>query len=140
MIVLDTNIISEAMRSEPNADVLAWLNQQNNIQLYITSISIAEIAYGLRVLPLGQRQSVLQSRFDQFIALGFEHRLLNFDKVAAKYYAEIMGHRKEIGSPMSVPDGQIAAITRSNNFNLATRNTKDFENCGIDLINPFSGF
>lgn len=137
MIVLDTNIISEVMRPQPSTAVLAWLNQQQNPHLFITSVSIAEIGYGLRVLADGQRRGILQNRFEQFIAQGFECRILNFDKFAARVYAEIMGHRKEMGNPMSFPDAQIAAMTRTNNLNLATRNIKDFENCGIDLINPF---
>lgn len=137
MIVLDTNIISEVMRPQPNSAVLAWLNQQYSPHLFITSVSIAEIGYGLRVLSDGQRRRILQNRFEQFIAQGFEYRILNFDKPAAQVYAEIMGTRKEIGSPMSVLDAQIAAMARNYNYNLATRNIKDFDNCGIDLINPF---
>jgi toxin FitB len=137
VIVLDTNIVSEVMRPQPSTAVLAWLNQQNNQQLFITSVSIAEIGYGLRVLADGQRRRILQNRFEQFIAQGFEYRILNFDNSTALVYSEIMEYRKELGRPMSFPDGQIAAITRASNFKLATRNTKDFENCGIDLINPF---
>jgi predicted nucleic acid-binding protein len=137
VIVLDTNIISEVMRPQPSRAVLAWLNQQHSPHLFISSVSIAEIGYGLRVLADGQRRRILQNRFEQFIAQGFEYRILNFDKAAARAYAEIMGVRKEMGCPMSFPDAQIAAITHTNNFKLATRNSKDFENCGIDLINPF---
>jgi len=137
VIVLDTNIISEVMRPQPNPAVLAWLNRQDSTHLFITSVSIAEIGYGLRVLADGQRRRTLLSRFEQFIAQGFEYRILGFDKPAAEAYAEIMGYRKEMGCPMSFPDGQIAAITRINHFKLATRNIKDFERCGIDLINPF---
>lgn len=137
MIVLDTNIISEVMRPQPSSAVLAWLNRQHSPDLFITTVTIAEIGYGLRVLADGQRRRILQNRFEQFIAQGFEYRILNFDKPAAQVYAEIMGHRKEMGKPMSFPDAQIAAMTRTHNFNLATRNSKDFDNCGIDLINPF---
>ena len=72
-----------------------------------------------------------------FITQGFEYRILNFDNAAARTYSEIMGHKKEIGCPMSFLDGQIAAITLTNNFILATRNIKDFNHCGLDLINPF---
>jgi toxin FitB len=137
MLVLDTNVISEVMRPQPSAAVLSWLNQQQSSQVYITTISIAEIGYGLRILADCQRRRLLQSRFDQFIALGFDSRILDFDRPAAEAYAEIMAFRKEIGSPMSFPDAQIAAITWVNHFNLATRNVKDFEQCGIGLVNPF---
>jgi toxin FitB len=88
VIVLDTNIISEVMRPQPNSAVLAWLNQQHSPHLFITSVSIAEIGYGLRVLSDGQRRRILQNRFEQFIAQGFEYRILNFDKPAAQVYAE----------------------------------------------------
>jgi predicted nucleic acid-binding protein len=137
VIVLDTNVVSEVMRPKPSTDVLAWLNLQNNSHLFITSVSIAEIGYDLRVLADGQRRRILQNRFEQLIAQGFEYRILNFDNTAARVYSEIMGYRKELGCPMSFPDAQIAAITRTSNFKLATRNIKDFESCGIDLINPF---
>lgn len=125
------------MRPQSSPAVLVWLDQQQISQVYITTISIAEIGYGLRILADGQRLRLLQSRFDQFIAQGFASRILDFDRPAAEAYAEIMAFRKRIGSPMSFPDAQIAAITRVNRFNLATRNVKDFEQCGIGLVNPF---
>ena len=137
MIVLDTNVISEVMRPYPSRAVVAWLNQQPGTNLFITTITLAEIGYGLRVLADGKRRRILQNRFDQFITQGFEYRILNFDIAAARTYSEIMGHKKEIGCPMSFLDGQIAAITLTNNFILATRNIKDFNHCGLDLINPF---
>lgn len=137
MIVLNTNVISEIMRPHPSTAVVAWLNQQPGINLFITTISLAEIGYGLRVLADGKRRRILQNRFDQFITQGFEYRILDFDIAAARTYSEIMGHKKEIGCPMSFSDGQIAAITLANNFMLATRNIKDFNHCGLDLINPF---
>ncbi|MCK9398179.1 MAG: type II toxin-antitoxin system VapC family toxin [Methylobacter sp.] len=137
MIVLDTNIISEVMRPHPSESVVAWLNRQPGTNLFITSISLAEIGYGLRVLADGQRRRNLQNRFEEFVTQGFEYRVLDFDAAAARIYSEIMGHQKEIGSPMSFPDGQIAAITLANHFILATRNIKDFNHCGLDLVNPF---
>jgi len=137
VIVLDTNVISEIMRPHPSGVVVAWINQQPGINLFITTITLAEIGYGLRVLVDGKRRRILQNRFDQFITQGFEYRILNFDIASARTYSEIMGHKKEMGCPMSFPDGQIAAITLANNFMLATRNIKDFKHCGLDLINPF---
>jgi hypothetical protein len=137
VIVLDTNVISEVMRPHPSEAVVAWLNQQPGTNLFITSISLAEIRYGLRVLADGQRRRILQNRFEEFVTQGFEYRILNFDVAAAHIYSEIMGRQKEIGSPMSFPDGQIAAITLAHHFKLATRNIKDFNHCGLELINPF---
>lgn len=83
MIVLDTNIISEVMRPHPSEAVIAWLNQQPGTSLFITSISLAEIGYGLRVLADGQRRRILQNRFEEFITQGFESRVLNFGAGAA---------------------------------------------------------
>ncbi|MGZ5014937.1 MAG: PIN domain-containing protein [Methylobacter sp.] len=137
MIVLDTNVISEVMRPHPSEAVVAWLNRQPGTNLFITSISLAKIGYGLRVLADGQRRKILHNCFEQFVSQGFEYRVLNFDAAAARIYSEIMRYKKEIGCPMSFPDGQIAAITLANRFMLATRNIKDFNHCGLDLVNPF---
>ncbi|NOQ36058.1 MAG: PIN domain-containing protein [Methylococcaceae bacterium] len=137
MIVIDTNIISEAMRPQPNTMVLEWLNLYSSGQLFITAVSLAEIAYGLRVLSDGKRKDSLQRRFEQFIALGFSNRILVFDAHAAAIYAEVMGHNREIGHPMSFADAQIVAITKAHGFSLATRNVKDFKFCDVELINPF---
>lgn len=137
MIVLDTNVISEVMRPQPEPAVITWLNGHDINILYLTSISAAEIGYGLAVLPEGKRKETLQNRFEKFISQGFQYRILSFDTTAAHFYAEIMGKSKRIGKPMSVLDGQIAAIAKTHRFFLATRNSKDFEHCNIDLINPF---
>ncbi len=136
-ILLDTNVISEVMRPNPSGNVISWLNSHNNTGLFISSITIAEICYGLRILPEGQRRQSLQSRFEQFISQGFAKNIINFNEPAARAYAEIMGIRKEKGRPMSLPDGQITAIAKTNYLSLATRNITDFEGCGIELINPF---
>jgi hypothetical protein len=137
MIVVDTNVISEIMRPQPSPPVLNWLNTQDSNQLFITTVTLAEIGYGLRVLPEGQRRWLLHSRFEQFIEQAFEERVLDFTAPAAHAYAEILGHRKELGRPMSLPDGQIASIAHAHGFAVATRNIKDFEDCGLELINPF---
>ncbi len=137
MIVVDTNVISEVMRPQPSPAVLNWLNSQESNLLFVTTVTLAEIGYGLRVLPDGLRRRQLQTRFEQFIAQAFEERVLDFTAPAAHAYAEIMGHRKESGRAMSLPDGQIASIALAHGFALATRNIKDFEDCGIELINPF---
>lgn len=137
MILLDTNLISETMRPSPSAKVLQWLGSQSTRSLYVSSVTVAEIGFGLRTLPEGRRRLDLQSRFDTFMKRGFEHRILAFNESSARLYAEIMGFRKEIGRPMSLLDGQIASIARSHSFSLATRNVDDFESCGITVVNPF---
>jgi len=139
MILIDTNIVSEVMRPSPASTVVNWLNNQDSQRLYLSVISITEIGYGLRLLPNGSRRHQLSERFDHFVEAAFGQRVLNFDQKAAHAYADIMGHRKEIGRPMSVPDGQIAAVARAHGFAVATRNAKDFEMCDLQIINPFEG-
>ncbi len=139
MIIVDTNIVSEFMTSPPTNTVLEWLNAQDTASLYLTTISIAEISYGLRIMPEGKRRLLLQDRFEQFVINAFKTRILSFNEAAARVYGDILGFRRGLGRPMSTLDGQIVAIARSNGFAVATRNTKDFEHCGLDVINPFLG-
>lgn len=137
MMLLDTNILSEMMRPKPDENVILWLNQQHSQNLFISSIGIAEISYGLYVLPKGKRKQQLQIRFEQFISQAFQFRLLDFNEQAANRYGSVMGEAKLTGHPMSIADGQIASIALVNAFTLITRNIKDFKHSGIKLINPF---
>ena len=137
MILLDTNIISEMMKPVPAATVTHWIDQQETTQLYLSTISIAEITYGINALPKGNRQIALADAFQKVLKNGFEHRILSFEEAAAHLYGQIMGLRKERGKPLSILDGQIAAIALANNLTLVTRNIKDFSDCGLELINPF---
>ena len=89
------------------------------------------------IVPDGKRRRALEDRFERFVARGFEQRILAFDAVAARFYGELMGHRREIGRPMSVLDGKIAAIARANRFAVASGNVRDFEECGLEILNPF---
>jgi len=86
---------------------------------------------------VGKRRLQLRERFERFISQAFAQRVLSFDEAAARAYGDVMGLRKELGRPMSVPDGQIAAVARSRVLAMATRNISDFEECGLDLLNPF---
>lgn len=138
MILLDTNVVSEVMKSRPEAAVVAWLNGQHSEKLFVSAITIGEIAYGLRILPDGKRRSDLGQRFERFVAQAFDQRVLAYDEMAARIYGELMGDRRERGRPISISDGQIAAIARLNHLAVATRNVADFEDCGIDLVNPFA--
>ncbi len=137
MILLDTNVVSEVMKVAPSKAVLEWLNDQDSNSLYVSTVTIGEIEYGLRILPAGKRRLELKERFEQFISKAFAERVLAFDEAAARTYGDVMGIRKELGRPMSVPDGQIAAVARSSGLAVATRNTSDFEDCGVDVVNPF---
>jgi predicted nucleic acid-binding protein len=137
VILLDTNVVSEVMKARPAEAVVAWLNGQDSEKLFVSAITIGEVAYGLHILPDGKRRSGLRERFERFVALAFDQRVLAYDESAARIYGELMGERKELGLPMSLPDGQIAAIARLNHLAVATRNALDFEHCGIDVLNPF---
>lgn len=137
MTLLDTCVVSEAMRPKPQQSVLDWLNSQRTESLYLSTITIAEIGYGLQIMPEGKRRRMLEGRFDLFITSGFAQRILPFDERAAHLYAQLMGHRRKSGRPMSILDGQIAAIARVNRFAVATRNVQDFEECGVEIVNPF---
>jgi predicted nucleic acid-binding protein len=137
MILLDTNIVSAIMAPAPPRAVIDWLNRQETVTLYLSTITIAEVGYGLWVMPDGKRRRSLEDRFEKFVAEGFEQRILDFDKLAARLYAEVMGRHKAMGRPLGVPDGQIASIARANDLAIATRNVRDFEECGLELINPF---
>lgn len=137
MILLDTNIISEMMKKAPDAQVVAWLDAQAAADLYISSVSIAEIIYGLKALPAGNRRQLLENAFNKVLEQAFEHRILSFDEVAASYYGKIMSHRKALGRPMSILDGQIASIALAQGAILATHNIRDFKDCKLELVNPF---
>jgi predicted nucleic acid-binding protein len=137
MIVLDTNVISEVVKPSPAASVIEWLNRQQSSHLYVTTITLGEISYGVETLPDGNRRTSLANALDQFIAQAFHNRVLLFDRASAHEYGQVMAARRRLGRPLSAPDGQIAAVTRRHRFQLATRNLKDFEACGIGLINPF---
>ncbi len=137
MILLDTNVISTIMAPSPTSQVTEWLNRQESSLLYLSTITLAEIGYGLWVLPDGKKRRDLENRFDAYLEVAFESRILDFDRKAAKEYAEVMEHRRKIGKPLGVADGQIASIARAHRFAVATRNVRDFEDCGLELLNPF---
>ena len=125
------------MKPAPCQPVIDWLNDRETTSLFITAISIGEIAYGLWMLPPGKRRRGLQEAFDRLVIEGFENRVLVFDELAARTYGQTMAERRELGRPLAVPEGQIASIARVRGFAIATRNVLDFEYCGIEIINPF---
>lgn len=138
-MILDTNIISEMMRPKPNASVLTWLNEQDAAQLFVATITIGEIFYGLEALPAGRRRQRLAASFEHLIRDAFDSRLLAFDETAARCYGSIMAARRKMGRPLGALDGQIAATALANRMTVVTRNTKDFADCGLDIVNPFGG-
>ncbi|MEI6790795.1 MAG: type II toxin-antitoxin system VapC family toxin [Myxococcaceae bacterium] len=136
MIVLDTNIVSELMKAAPNPKLLAWIDAQESWQLYTSAITVAEISYGISILPDGKRRNELEKAWDKSLQEGFSGMVLSFTQEAAEIYADLMAHRKKIGRPASMADGQIAAIAKLNKAVLVTQNTKDFSDFEIELVNP----
>ena len=137
MIVIDTNVLSELMTSTPRPSVQQWIDDQDADQLFLTTISIGEIEFGLCGLPAGHRRQSLSAAFTQLLASAFDGRILPLDTISAQLYGSIRARRKSIGRPISSQDAQIAAIARSLGFAVATRNVKDFQGCGVELLNPF---
>lgn len=137
MILLDTNVISELMRPEPAQAVLDWFGRHDAADLFISAVTEAELRTGVAILPEGQRRERLQLAIDAMIDQDFQGRVLPFDTIAARPYAEIAARRRAAGRPIAEADCQIAAIARAADAPVATRNGKDFEGCGIGLINPW---
>jgi predicted nucleic acid-binding protein len=137
MIVLDTNVVSEAMKPEPNPSVRAWLNNQAAETLYLSSVSLAELLLGIGALPLGRRKDSLAQALDGLMRL-FRDRVLPFDTDAARRYAELAVKAKAVGRGLPLPDGYIAAIAASRGFIVASRDTSPYEAAGVSVINPWT--
>ena len=139
MFVLDTNVVSELMRERPQPRVLAWLDGQLTSMLFVTAITEAEVRTGIAILPDGERRRGLAAAADRAFGVLFAERILPFDSDAASAYATIAAERRAAGRPMSHADCQTAAVARSRGASVVTRDVDDFEGCGIDLTNPWSG-
>ena len=137
MIVLDTNVISELSRRVPDSGVLSWLDSLAVSDVATTAITAAELRYGVARLPDGHRKRELTVMIEGILTEDFHGRVLPFDERSSVQYADIVTGRRRIGRPIGVADAQIAAVCRDLNAILATRNTADFEETGIELINPW---
>lgn len=138
MIILDTNVLSEILRPAPEARVVEWLDEQPRASLFTTTITRAEILYGLQLLPTGKRRDELWAAAMAIFDLELDGQVLPFDSPAADDFAKISAARRAGGRPIAQLDAQIAGITRSRGAQLATRNVGDFEACGFEVINPWS--
>ncbi len=138
MILLDTNVISEAMRPQPDRNVLAWLDAQAAESLYLSTVSLAELLLGIESLPAGKRRKALAAALDEQIIALFGERILTFDLRAAEAYAGIVTRARRQGRPMAVADAQIAAIAASRRFSVATRDEAPFQAAGVPVINPWT--
>ena len=139
MIVLDTNVLSELIRRTPEPAVVDWIAAQPVASLFTTFVNEAEMRYGVAVLPDGARKAALESAVSGMFAEDFSGRVLAFDGPAARSYATLAANRRRLGRPISQFDALIAATARSRGASIATRNAADFANCGIDVIDPWSG-
>jgi predicted nucleic acid-binding protein len=138
MIVLDTNVLSEVLKASPDRRVLAWLKDQPRPSLFTTTVTRGEILYGVRLLPDGKRRRALWDAALAIFNEDFAERLLSFDGDAADAYAEVGAVRRAAGRPISQFDAMIAGMARSRGASVATRNAKDFEDCGVDVVDPWS--
>lgn len=137
MIILDTNVISELARIDPEPGVVTWLDSLPAAEVATTAITAAELLYGVARLPDGRRRAALAETIDVLINEDFRGRLEPFDGLAAEQYAAVVVGREKKGRPISTANAQIAAICRVYSATLATRNIGDFTDTGIGLINPW---
>ena len=137
MIVLDTNVVSEAMKPEPEPAVRDWLDEQVAETLYISSVTVAELLFGIPALPDGRRKQKLVETLDGMLPL-FEGRILAFDTDAARHYADLAVAARKAGKGFPTPDGYIAAIATACGFTVATRDASAFNAAGVHVIDPWT--
>jgi predicted nucleic acid-binding protein len=137
VIILDTNVISELTRRVPELGVVSWLDSLSADEVGTTAVTAAELLYGVARMPAGHRKTELTVAVRGLLGEDFRGRVLPFDEPCASRYADIVCGRETLGRPIGVADAQIAAICRTAEATLATRNTDDFSGTGIELINPW---
>lgn len=137
MILLDTNVVSEAMKPEPDPALLAWLDAQAAETLFLSSVTVAELLFGVAALPAGRRRDGLGQAVEGLLAL-FEGRTLAFDAAAARRYGDLAMAARRAGRGFPTPDGYIAAIAAVAGFAVARRDRSAFEAAGLTVIDPFA--
>ena len=138
-LLLDTNVVSELLRPSPNPAVESWIAARLASELYFSAVGEAELRYGVAMLPEGQRKSALATAIEGIMREDFEDRILPFDSNAARAYANIVAAHRAAGRTVTTADCQIAAIAHSRAMTVATRNVRDFEDIGIEVVDPWSG-
>lgn len=138
MILLDTNVISEPLRTAPAPQVVEWLDAQPLETLFLSVITVAELRFGVARLPAGRRRSGLREQLETQVLPAFTSRVLSFDLGATQAYAELMAKAQKAGFSIGVADGFIAAIAAVNSMTVATRDTTPFLALGVPVINPWS--
>ena len=137
MIILDTNVLSELMRRVPDPAVLAWLDRQPPLSIWITTITLFECQFGLALMPIGRRRQALETSFAALLAEDLDKRVLAFDTEAAAQAAALAAQRQLAGRPVDIRDTQIAGIAQSRRATVATRNLKHFEGLSVPVVNPW---
>ena len=138
MILLDTNVISEPLKSVADLNVLAWIDAQIIETLYLSTISLAELRFGIAVLPDGKRRDTLAASLERRVIPLFAGRILSFDEAASQAYATLRTRARAAGQAIAPADGYIAAIAASQGFAIATRDTSPFEAAKLTVINPWA--
>jgi toxin FitB len=137
MFALDTNVVSEITRPEPDPGVVRWFEETSRLSLFLPSVVVAELYTGIELLPLGKRRNALADLVAEFVAQTPADHILEFGFGEAIHYARIVALRRKSGREIKQLDAQIAAIAAANEMPLVTRNVRDFENCGIEVVNPW---
>jgi predicted nucleic acid-binding protein len=137
-LVLDTNVVSQLVHPQGSVQIKDWLATRRGYIVYTTSVTQAEILFGIRRLPDGKRRDQLLANAVEVFSSDMAGRILSFDSIAADEYSQIVALRERSGRPISQFDGQIAAICRVYGAVLATRNVKDFVGCGVNVVNPWA--
>ena len=137
-ILVDTNVLSEILRSTPDPKVLGWFSAQREDQLFVSAVTQAEMLLGACLLPQGRRRQRLEEALRGLFDTDFGSRVLPFDGDAVGHYVDIVASRRRAGRPISQFDAQIAAITRCRGLSVATRNVRDFEGCGLRVVDPWA--
>lgn len=137
MILLDTNVISESQRRQPNARVLEWIDAQALETLHLSVITVAELRAGIALMPAGKRRDSLQENLEKRLLPMFANRVLSFDMACTKAYAELLAKSRAAGLTVETADASIAAVALANGFAVATRDTSPFEAAGLNVINPW---
>lgn len=138
MILLDTNVISEPLRAKADAGVLAWIDAQPIETLYLCAITLAELRFGVAVLPAGKRRETLHDRLERRVLPLFTGRILSFDATASQAYADIMARARAAGLAIGTADGYIAATAAAHGMLVATRDTAPYETAGVSVVDPWN--
>jgi toxin FitB len=137
VIILDTNVLSALMRDAPDASVVAWLDRQAATSIWITSITVFEIRFGLALLPDGRRRRLLEQAFEGLLAEDLDGRILSFDAVAAGEAATLAASRQRAGIIVDIRDTQIAGIALARRASIATRNLRHFSGLAVPVVSPW---